>query len=244
MSQTQEAASAAYNPSRRHLAVMAGDYLDKIVRGEKTIESRLSRVACAPYKRVVVGDEILFKRAGGAIEASAIAESVHFYEGLTPGRVLSLVHEFAEGLMLEDSFIRAKLEARFATLIFLAAVKEIPPMRIEKRDRRGWVVLGDIGQLAFPWPAHGGVIRQGAFSPQPKPWQRAGETVLAPISIPDVLRHVRENAWRNRWWECELDERARRQLDRNTDESLLELARKRIRTSLATLYDFGAIRAP
>jgi hypothetical protein len=43
-----------------HLAVMTGHYLERLLDGTKTIESRFTRHRVAPFERVADGDVIFF----------------------------------------------------------------------------------------------------------------------------------------------------------------------------------------
>lgn len=52
---------------RLHLAVMAEPYLTRILQGEKTLESRLSRNRIPPYGRLDVGDVVLMKKPAGTL---------------------------------------------------------------------------------------------------------------------------------------------------------------------------------
>jgi hypothetical protein len=120
---------------------MAGDYLEKVVRGEKTIESRFSRVKCPPFNCVTSGDVILFKKPGGPIKARATAAEVLNFSGLTPDAVRHIMDKYRDGLRLCETLMRAKLDARYCTLVFLTDVQRVVPFPVHKKDRRGWVVL-------------------------------------------------------------------------------------------------------
>jgi hypothetical protein len=130
-----------------HLAVMTGDYLDRLLDGTKTIESRFTRHRIAPFEQVADGDVIFFKPAGGPITAAGVAGTVqHLDLGITP------LHRVAElyGAAIapaDMSFWADRAAARYATLVTMLDVVQTQPVPIQKRDRRGWVVL-DGGLLA------------------------------------------------------------------------------------------------
>ena len=48
-----------------HLAVFSEPYLSFVLDGVKTVESRFSRVRCAPFQQIRSGDIILVKQSGG-----------------------------------------------------------------------------------------------------------------------------------------------------------------------------------
>jgi hypothetical protein len=136
---------------RTHLAVMVEPYLTRVLSGEKTIESRFARVRAAPYGQIAPGDLIWLKRAGGPIMGSARVAEVHQYAGLTPERVDMLLARWGAALRLEAAFIARIRGCRYATLIWLGDVRALPaPIRYERRDRRGWVVLDtDLARIAW-----------------------------------------------------------------------------------------------
>lgn len=51
----------------KHLAIFTGPFLDLVLEGKKTIESRFSKVRCAPYGVATEGDIVLMKKAGGLV---------------------------------------------------------------------------------------------------------------------------------------------------------------------------------
>ena len=50
-----------------HLAVLKEPYLEFILKGEKTVESRFSIRRRAPYKRVEKGDVVILKQQSGNV---------------------------------------------------------------------------------------------------------------------------------------------------------------------------------
>src|ERR1700680_4829312 len=68
-----------------HLAVLTEPYLQFILSGHKTVESRFSMKAIAPFRRVVPGDAILLKRVAGRSSGSVVLMT----RGSTSWRVAS-----------------------------------------------------------------------------------------------------------------------------------------------------------
>jgi len=125
-----------------HLAILREPYLSRILMGVKTIESRFLRMRTAPYGRVAVDDQLILKRSGGPIAATARVAKAAFYDNLTPARVAALIEQYAAGLCLDDDVLDRVQHSRYAVLIWLSDVAPIerPPI-LNKRDRRAWVVL-------------------------------------------------------------------------------------------------------
>lgn len=134
------AASACSSPVGIHLAVFAEPFLSLVLDGRKTIESRFSRVRCAPFGHVSEGDIILVKEVAGPVCGIALARRAWFYD---------LVHEpldrirqsHGDSICGDDGFWESRRGAAFATLIELAETTAISPFPYAKRDRRGWVSL-------------------------------------------------------------------------------------------------------
>lgn len=124
-----------------HLGVFVEPYLQFILDGKKTIESRFSSNKCAPYRMVQKGDIILLKRSGGPIVGSCEVLAAWFYQ-LDPESWKEIKSEFAEALCVQDPiFWEERQTAYYATLMRLGGIRSIEPIEVEKRDRRGWVVL-------------------------------------------------------------------------------------------------------
>lgn len=124
-----------------HLAVFVEPYLQFILEGKKTVESRFSINLCPPHNRVRKGDVILLKKSGGAVVGVCQVTAVWFYE-LDPASWQTIRAEFSKALCADGSaFWKQKQGASFATLMKLTKVSRVPPVECDKRDRRGWVVL-------------------------------------------------------------------------------------------------------
>src|SRR5258708_3236007 len=124
-----------------HLAVMTGHYLDRLIDGTKTIESRFTRHRVAPFDQVASGDVIFFKPAGGPITAAGLAGTVHNLDlGVFPLQRVAV--QYGAAIAPADvSFWADRAAARYATLVTMVDVVQTEPVPVQKRDRRGWGVL-------------------------------------------------------------------------------------------------------
>lgn len=130
-----------------HLAVMLEPFLSYILNGQKTIESRFSKNAIAPYGRVAVGDLVLLK-AGPVVGSFRVA--LADFITLTDGELARLRREYSAAICADgDEFWDARADKRYATLTGVSDVRKLPPVTVSKRDMRGWVVL----RAAEPEPA-------------------------------------------------------------------------------------------
>ena len=129
-------------PFSVHLAVLLEPYLKFILEGTKTVESRFSKNRIAPYGVVESGDVVLLKRSGAkSVSGLCIVRRVWFYQ-LDNENLQVIKNDFSAGLRADGSaFWEQRQSARFATLMRISEVYRLPPIEIQKRDRRGWVVL-------------------------------------------------------------------------------------------------------
>lgn len=126
----------------RHLAIFVGDAIEKILRGEKSMEGRFSVDKVLPYGAVKKGDEIYLKESGGLVVGRIFVDNVLYYEGLDGEAIGKIRREYNNELCAGDGFWQAKSNSRYATLIFLTKPERfLAPLRIYKKDRRAWVVL-------------------------------------------------------------------------------------------------------
>ena len=128
-------------PRGLHLAVFREPFLDLILCGRKTVESRFSRNHVAPHGRLVEGDLLLLKRQSGPVAGIAEVGAANYYR-LDPDTFTQIRATFASRLCAEArEFWEARSAARHATLAHIRQAAVVDPFWVDKRDRRAWVVL-------------------------------------------------------------------------------------------------------
>ena|ERR1700722_19530448 len=129
--------------NRVHLAVFVQPFLQFVLEGRKTVESRFSMHRRAPFGCVHPGDLVLIKESGGPVVAIAEVSNVWYYQ-LNANTRDFIRNRFGEQLCVDDpDFWKSKVSSYFATLMQFARVEKLDPLLCSKRDRRGWVVLGN-----------------------------------------------------------------------------------------------------
>ena len=129
------------SPRGIHLAIFVEPYLSFILNGKKTVESRFSINRSPPYKKVQSGDILLLKRSGGPILGICEVTNVWFYR-LDPKSWKMIRKEFTDSLCAQDpEFWKDRKSASYATLMGIRNPKPLEPLDMDKKDRRGWVVL-------------------------------------------------------------------------------------------------------
>lgn len=245
---------------RGHVAVMREPYLGRVLRGEKTIESRLAISRTPPFGRVRFGDVIFLKETSGPLRGIAIVERVESLGPLTPRELARTIASFEDGLRLEPDWIHLKRNSRYATLLFLGATIHCEPRHFDKTDRRGWVVLADASQGAYQHQLlvnpdcarglhfiEGSTIRNALGHLLCRDcggdvinWGRLYERNLA--DIPRTIAELRKDQFRNEWWSREFDAAALERAHHRLRGSLRAAAIQRIRQSVGRVY--GGARVP
>ena len=72
-----------------HLAILSkeGKFLDKILSGEKSIESRWYKFKKTPYETIAAGDVIYFKESGESVTAKSQVSGVLFFDQLNEEKI-------------------------------------------------------------------------------------------------------------------------------------------------------------
>jgi len=126
---------------RNHLVILKKQYLDLILQGKKTIESRLLKTKHPPLGQINLGDKLFLKQSSGPVCATAMVKAVKTYENLTPQKIAELKNLYNNKVLGADEYWNWKQNSKFAIFAWLENVKQIPPVYIDKKDWRAWVVL-------------------------------------------------------------------------------------------------------
>ena len=124
-----------------HLAILKQPYLQAIIEGRKTIESRFTKARRPYFGKIQPGDEIFLKLSSGPVCATAAAAEVKSFDSLTPNQVSQLKHQYNHLICGSDEYWLSKADCKFGSLVWLESVRAIEPVCITKRDWRAWVVL-------------------------------------------------------------------------------------------------------
>jgi predicted metal-binding transcription factor (methanogenesis marker protein 9) len=71
----------------------------------------------------------------------AKAGAVKNFENLTPEQIVKIKEQYNQHIRGSDEYWQGKEDCKFGFLVWLEDVQAIKPVRISKRDWRGWVVL-------------------------------------------------------------------------------------------------------
>ncbi len=127
--------------AKYHLVILKKPYLEAILNGRKTVESRFTKTRRDPFGRVLPGDRLFLKVSSGPVRAIATVAAVKIFENLTPRRIAELKQQFNRYIIGSDEYWKSKADCRFGFLVQLKDAETIEPVRIHKKDWRAWVVL-------------------------------------------------------------------------------------------------------
>ncbi len=139
-----------------HVAIMRKSWglTEKILSGEKRIESRWYEIRRAPWGRIRPGETVYFKNSGEPVNIRATVSKVLQFEDLTPGKVRTLLKKYgrADGIekSKENKFYKRFKDKRYCLLIFLKNPGRIKPFEIDKRDfgmMAAWISVPEIGKI-------------------------------------------------------------------------------------------------
>ncbi len=137
-----------------HVAILKSGPLDKILSGEKTIESRWLVHKSAPFGKVNGGDVLYLKRTGGKVEARVTVHGVKQFENLTLEVARTIIKRYGPSIKLNNTNFRQwwNPKKKYCCLIFLKNVERLAPFDIDKTgfgNMAAWLVLPrGIGAIA------------------------------------------------------------------------------------------------
>lgn len=139
-----------------HVAIMKKSlgFIDRILSGEKTIESRWYKTRISPWNQIAKGDMVFFKNSGGKVSVSASVSKVLQFSDLTPEKINWILEKFGKEIGLREteysSFYEKVLNKRYCILIFLDNPYKIVPFDIDKTGfgaMTAWLQTPDITNL-------------------------------------------------------------------------------------------------
>ncbi len=141
-----------------HLAVMkkSWGFTQKILDGEKTIESRWYKTRRAPWGRIKKNDTIYFKNSGEPVTTRATVVNVVEFEELTPNKVKEILNNHWKKLGISNnevsSFYKRFKNKKYCILIFLKNPEKVVPFIINKKGfgaMASWICIEDIKRLKY-----------------------------------------------------------------------------------------------
>ena len=132
-----------------HVAELNREPLEKIIKGERTIEPIFTREEKPPFQAVSVDDTVYFKIKDGFAIAKAKVKKVENYNDLTPEKATEIIEEYKEEIKPSNIMFERDIYYKYATLIWLENLYEIKPFRIKRNTANpsNWCVVEDINKI-------------------------------------------------------------------------------------------------
>ena len=124
-----------------HLVILKKPYLDSILAGRKTVESRFYLTKQKWLSQIRSGDKLFLKASSGPVMATAIVTDVKVFDNLDSKQITGLKDKYNQHILGDVQYWQDKMNSRFGILVWLKDVSPIAPRFITKADWRAWVVL-------------------------------------------------------------------------------------------------------
>ncbi len=140
----------------QHIAIMKKSWglTDKILNGQKKIESRWYMAKYAPWDRIKEGEIVYFKDSGEPVSLKAEVERVIQFSDLTPNKVKDILAEHGDDDGIErdkiPEFFERFKNKKYCLLIFLKNPQRIKPFEINKKGfgiMAAWITVGNVNQV-------------------------------------------------------------------------------------------------
>ena len=126
----------------------------KILTGQKKIESRWYKVKYAPWNRIKPGEIVYFKDSGNPITIKAEVEKVIQFSDLNPNKVKEILCQYSQSDGLDAHkipyFFELFKNKKYCMLIFLKNPKKIKPFDIDKSGfgaMSAWISVDDVNKI-------------------------------------------------------------------------------------------------
>ena len=139
-----------------YLAIMrkSWELTNKILTGQKKIESRWYSVKCKLWDGIKKGDTVYFKDSGEPVRIKAKVSKVRQFADLTPKKVKEILDEYGKDDGIEQEKIPEFFERfknkKYCLLIFLKNQTKIKPFAIDKigfGTMSAWITVNDISKI-------------------------------------------------------------------------------------------------
>ncbi|MBI2409670.1 hypothetical protein HYV30_01350 [Candidatus Kaiserbacteria bacterium] len=140
----------------KHIAIMRKSWglTEKILSGEKKIESRWYAMRCAPWDRIKAGDTVYFKNSGEPITLKSTVKKVLQFADLTPARVKEILRIYGKADGLErrslSSFYERFKNKKYCLLVFLENSRSVKPFDIDKSGfgaMSAWITVRNVSRI-------------------------------------------------------------------------------------------------
>ena len=133
-----------------HLAILKKHWLEKILAGEKTIESRWYKQKRTPYQKISKGDHVYLKETGKPVTAQATVQEALFFDTLTEEKIREILTKYGKKIGIGLDSVPRLLDRKYCILIMLKDIQQIQPFAINKQGygvQAAWITVDNIQQI-------------------------------------------------------------------------------------------------
>ena len=139
-----------------HLAIMRKSWglTEKILSGQKKIESRWYCVKYKPWNCIKEGEMVFFKDSGEPVKIKSEVGKVIQFSDLSPKKVKEILDEYGKDDGIEKEKISGFFEMfknkKYCMLIFLKNPQQVKPFEIDKTGfgaMAAWITVDDISKI-------------------------------------------------------------------------------------------------
>jgi len=142
------------NHKMHHIAIMKKkwNFIDKILSGSKTIESRWYSCKYSPWDRIKKGEIVFFKDSGSPVTAKAEVSKVLQFSDLNENKIKEILFKYAGKLGIDNipEFLQRFRGKKYCILVFLKNTKKIKPFNINKKGfglMSAWISVEDVDRV-------------------------------------------------------------------------------------------------
>ena len=138
-----------------HVAIMKKSWglIDKILSGEKTIESRWYKAKYSPWNKISDGDTVYFKNAGEPVIAQAQVAKVLQFSHYTDEELIGILSEYSANICFfydAESVLNWAKDRRYVILIFIKGARKVKPFLVSKKgfgSACAWMTIEHINTI-------------------------------------------------------------------------------------------------
>lgn len=143
-----------------HIAIMKKSWglTQKILAGEKKIESRWYMARCVPWNRIKAGETVYFKDSGEPVTVKAKVGKVLQFADLSPKKVQAILSKYggADGLNIKQipKLYQKFKNKKYCILVFLKNPQKIKPFKINKSGfglMAAWLTVNSVNSIKMPY---------------------------------------------------------------------------------------------
>jgi len=139
-----------------HIAIMKKSWglTEKVLTGEKTVESRWYKAKRVPWNRIKSGDTIYFKDSGEPVTVKAKVTKVLQFDNLNPKKTKQILAKYGKADLGTNHImpeIREYVSGKnYCVFVFFDNVEKIEPFDIDKTGfgaMSAWISINNINRL-------------------------------------------------------------------------------------------------